>query len=64
MKNYIFGIANYSDGTSKISRNFTSSEAFSRWANKQFEQDHSVTVYEYEMDRKTFGIKETSTWHE
>lgn len=64
MKNYIYGIAEYSDGTKKVSRNFVNYSAFSNWANAQYRKDQNVTVKEYKMDGKTFKSELVSVWHE
>lgn len=63
MKNYIFGRAIYSNGTTKTSRNFVDSKAFSRWANAQFRKDEEVTVEEYEINRADWAIIKVATWH-
>ena len=63
MKNYIFGIAFFADGTTKHSRNFVDDKAFSRWANAQFRKDEEVTVEEYEMNRSDYAIIKVATWH-
>lgn len=55
MKTIIFGIAKFKDGTTKESRNFVNSEAFSRWANKQFLKDMEVIIFEY-RDFKQYSI--------
>lgn len=62
-KVYIYGIAYYSDGTSKTSRNYIDPEAFSRWCNRQFHIDEDVTIYEYHWDMSTLESKQVSTWH-
>lgn len=56
-KEIIFGIAKFRDGKTKESRNFVDTEAFSRWANKQFLKDEQVTVFEYR------DFKQYSIWH-
>lgn len=63
MKNYIWGVAEYSDGTTKTSRNFVNYSAFSNWANAQFKKDKNVTIKEYKMNGKTFKSELISTWH-
>lgn len=63
LKNYIYGVAYYSNGTQKTSRNFTDPAAFSRWANKQFRKDEQVTVYEYHYNTNDFDFKLACTWH-
>ena len=63
MKNYIYGIADYSNGTTKMSRTFVNYEAFSNWANAQFRKDENVTVREYKMNGETFKSDLVSTWH-
>ena len=55
-KTIIYGIARYSDGTYKTSRNFVNPEAFSRWANEQFRKDNEVVIWEYH------DHKEVRTW--
>lgn len=60
---YINGIAYFSDGTTKFSRQFRTKEAFSNWANKQFRIDENVTIDEYELDvDNDFESKLVSTW--
>ena len=63
MKNYIWGVATFSNGKTKTSRNFVNYWAFSNWANAQFRKDENVTVIEYKMDGKTFESTITCTWH-
>lgn len=43
----IFGIAQFPNGESRVSRNYVDPEAFSRWANKQFRKDERVRVTEF-----------------
>ena len=63
MKTYIFGIAHFSNGTTKTSRNFVNSDAFSRWANAQFRKDEDVTVEEYSYQKGVWDYNLVSTWH-
>lgn len=62
-KNYIYGIAYYSNGTTATSRYFVDPEAFSRWANKQVRKDEYVTVEEYHFNMVDFETKLACTWH-
>lgn len=60
---YINGIAYFSNGTTKFSRQFRTKEAFSNWANKQFSIDEKVTIDEYKLDvDNDFECKLVSTW--
>ena len=61
MKNYFWGIAEYSDGTERISRNFANYGAFVNWINYQFRKDKNVTIKEYKMNGKTFKSELIST---
>ena len=61
-KNYIFGIANFSNGIKKMSRNYVDKEAFSRWANAQFRKDEQVHIEEYEMSAVDFSVQKTADW--
>ena len=63
MKTYIFGIAHFSNGTTKTSRNFVNGDAFSRWANAQFRKDDDVTVEEYNYQKGVWDYKLVCTWH-
>lgn len=62
-KVYIFGVAKFSDGTTKQSRDFRNYSAFSNWANAQFRKDENVTVEEYTFTWGVWDFKLTSTWH-
>ena len=60
---YIYGVAYFSNGTSKTSREFRKQEAFSKWANKQFIIDEEVIIKEYEIDTDdNYSIRLVSTW--
>ena len=61
-KIHIFGVAIFSDGTQKISRDFVSPEAFSNWANAQFKKDEGVTVEEYHS-YAVGEFRKVCTWH-
>ena len=61
-KKHIFGVAIFSDGTQKISRDFVSPEAFSKWVNAQFKKDEGVTVEEYH-DYAVGEFRKVCIWH-
>ena len=65
MKTYIFGIAKFTDGTEKTSRDFVNYSAFSNWANAQFRKDEGVTVEEYHWKwvGHEIDMKKVCTWH-
>lgn len=63
MKTYIFGIAYFSNGTTRTSRNFVNVNAFSHWANAQFRKDADVTVEEYRYQKGIWDYKLVCTWH-
>ena len=63
MKTYIYGIAHFSNGEIKASRNFVNYGAFSNWANAQFKKDKGVTVEEYHFRWGEWVSKKVSTWH-
>lgn len=63
MKKYIYGIAIYNNGETKLSRNFTNYSAFSDWANKQFLKDEVVTVEEFILDTANWTHQKVSSRH-
>lgn len=64
MKTYIYGIAYYSDGKIKNSRNFVDYKAFSRWANAQYRKDNEVLIEEYRYNNIEYNIDKFAIWHE